>query len=240
MNTNQKNEALSRYAIDLNEQAQKGKLDPVIGRDDEIRRVLQILSRRTKNNPVLVGEAGVGKTAIVEGIAHRIIDGDVPENLRSKRIFSLDMGALIAGAKYQGEFEERLKAVINEVIESEGEVLLFIDEIHTLVGAGKTSGAMDAANILKPALARGELRTIGATTLDEFQKYFEQDKALERRFQKVMVEEPSSGALQSSQSVRPLSSGLLRYSVSTRRGKLALRRKSSLTRNSGSSDSGIT
>ena len=188
---NQKHEALSRYAIDLNEQAQKGKLDPVIGRDEEIRRVLQILSRRTKNNPVLVGEAGVGKTAIVEGIAHRIIDGDVPENLRSKRIFSLDMGALIAGAKYQGEFEERLKAVINEVIESEGEVLLFIDEIHTLVGAGKTSGAMDAANILKPALARGELRTIGATTLDEFQKYFEQDKALERRFQKVMVDEPS-------------------------------------------------
>ena len=191
MNTNQKNEALSLYAIDLNEQAQKGKLDPVIGRDEEIRRVLQILSRRTKNNPVLVGEAGVGKTAIVEGIAHRIIDGDVPENLRSKRIFSLDMGALIAGAKYQGEFEERLKAVINEVIGSEGEVLLFIDEIHTLVGAGKTSGAMDAANILKPALARGELRTIGATTLDEYQKYFEQDKALERRFQKVMVDEPT-------------------------------------------------
>ena len=188
---NQKFEALSRYAIDLNEMAQKGKLDPVIGRDEEIRRVLQILSRRTKNNPVLVGEAGVGKTAIVEGIAHRIVDGDVPENLRSKRIFSLDMGALIAGAKYQGEFEERLKAVINEVIESEGEVLLFIDEIHTLVGAGKSSGAMDAANILKPALARGELRTIGATTLDEFQKYFEQDKALERRFQKVMVEEPT-------------------------------------------------
>ena len=191
MNNNQKTEALSRYAIDLNEQAQKGKLDPVIGRDEEIRRVLQILSRRTKNNPVLVGEAGVGKTAIVEGIAHRIIDGDVPENLRSKRIFSLDMGALIAGAKYQGEFEERLKAVINEVIESEGEVLLFIDEIHTLVGAGKTSGAMDAGNILKPALARGELRTIGATTLDEYQKYFEQDKALERRFQKVMVDEPT-------------------------------------------------
>ena len=188
---NQKYEALSRYAIDLNEMARQGKLDPVIGRDEEIRRVLQILSRRTKNNPVLVGEAGVGKTAIAEGIAHRIIDGDVPENLRSKRIFSLDMGALIAGAKYQGEFEERLKAVINEVIESEGEVLLFIDEIHTLVGAGKSSGAMDAANILKPALARGELRTIGATTLDEFQKYFEQDKALERRFQKVMVDEPS-------------------------------------------------
>ena len=191
MNTNQKNEALSRYAIDLNEQAQKGKLDPVIGRDEEIRRVLQILSRRTKNNPVLVGEAGVGKTAIAEGIAHRIVDGDVPENLRTKRLFSLDMGALIAGAKYQGEFEERLKMVVQEVIESEGEVLLFIDEIHTLVGAGKTSGAMDAANILKPALARGELRTIGATTLDEYQKYFEQDKALERRFQKVMVDEPT-------------------------------------------------
>ena len=188
---NQKTEALSRYAIDLNEQAQKGKLDPVIGRDEEIRRVLQILSRRTKNNPVLVGEAGVGKTAIAEGIAHRIVDGDVPENLRSKRLFSLDMGALIAGAKYQGEFEERLKMVVQEVIESEGEVLLFIDEIHTLVGAGKSSGAMDAANILKPALARGELRTIGATTLDEYQKYFEQDKALERRFQKVMVDEPS-------------------------------------------------
>ena len=191
MNNNQKSEALSRYAIDLNEMARQGKLDPVIGRDEEIRRVLQILSRRTKNNPVLVGEAGVGKTAIVEGIAHRIIDGDVPENLLSKRIYSLDMGALIAGAKYQGEFEERLKMVINEVIESAGEVLLFIDEIHTLVGAGKSSGAMDAANILKPALARGELRTIGATTLDEYQKYFEQDKALERRFQKVMVEEPS-------------------------------------------------
>ena len=188
---NQKTEALSRYAIDLNEQAQKGKLDPVIGRDEEIRRALQILSRRTKNNPVLVGEAGVGKTAIAEGIAHRIVDGDVPENLRSKRLFSLDMGALIAGAKYQGEFEERLKMVVQEVIESEGEVLLFIDEIHTLVGAGKSSGAMDAANILKPALARGELRTIGATTLDEYQKYFEQDKALERRFQKVMVDEPS-------------------------------------------------
>ena len=184
-------EALSRYAIDLNEQAQKGKLDPVIGRDEEIRRVLQILSRRTKNNPVLVGEAGVGKTAIAEGIAHRIVDGDVPENLRSKRIFSLDMGALIAGAKYQGEFEERLKMVVQEVIASDGEVLLFIDEIHTLVGAGKTSGAMDAANILKPALARGELRTIGATTLDEYQKFFEQDKALERRFQKVMVDEPT-------------------------------------------------
>ncbi len=168
-----------------------GKLDPVIGRDEEIRRVLQILSRRTKNNPILVGEAGVGKTAIAEGIARRIIDGDVPENLKNKVIYSLDMGALIAGAKYQGEFEERLKAVVQEVVQSEGEILLFIDEIHTLVGAGKSSGAMDAANILKPALARGELRTIGATTLDEFQKYFEQDKALERRFQKVMVDEPA-------------------------------------------------
>ena len=184
-------DALGKYAINLNEQARQGKLDPVIGRDEEIRRVLQILSRRTKNNPILVGEAGVGKTAIAEGIARRIIDGDVPENIRTKSIFSLDMGALIAGAKYQGEFEERLKAVVQEVIASEGEILLFIDEIHTLVGAGKSSGAMDAANILKPALARGDLRTIGATTLDEFQKYFEQDKALERRFQKVMVEEPS-------------------------------------------------
>ena len=184
-------DALGKYAINLNEQARQGKLDPVIGRDEEIRRVLQILSRRTKNNPILVGEAGVGKTAIAEGIARRIIDGDVPENLRSKQIFSLDMGALIAGAKYQGEFEERLKAVVEEVTSSEGEILLFIDEIHTLVGAGKGAGAMDAANILKPALARGELRTIGATTLDEFQKFFEQDKALERRFQKVMVDEPS-------------------------------------------------
>ena len=184
-------DALGKYAINLNEQARSGKLDPVIGRDEEIRRVLQILSRRTKNNPILVGEAGVGKTAIAEGIAHRIVDGDVPENLKSKVIYSLDMGALIAGAKYQGEFEERLKAVVQEVVRSEGEILLFIDEIHTLVGAGKSSGAMDAANILKPALARGELRTIGATTLDEFQKYFEQDKALERRFQKVMVDEPS-------------------------------------------------
>ena len=183
--------ALGKYAINLNEQARSGKLDPVIGRDEEIRRVLQILSRRTKNNPILVGEAGVGKTAIAEGIAHRIVDGDVPENLKSKVIYSLDMGALIAGAKYQGEFEERLKAVVQEVVSSEGEILLFIDEIHTLVGAGKSSGAMDAANILKPALARGDLRTIGATTLDEFQKYFEQDKALERRFQKVMVDEPS-------------------------------------------------
>ncbi|MDO5497299.1 MAG: ATP-dependent chaperone ClpB [Alistipes sp.] len=184
--------ALGKYAINLNELARSGKLDPVIGRDDEIRRVLQILSRRTKNNPILVGEAGVGKTAIAEGIAHRIVDGDVPENLKSKLIFSLDMGALVAGAKYQGEFEERLKGVVQEVIASDGEILLFIDEIHTLVGAGKTSGAMDAANILKPALARGELRTIGATTLDEFQKYFEQDKALERRFQKVMVDEPTT------------------------------------------------
>ncbi len=184
-------DALGKYAINLNEQARAGKLDPVIGRDEEIRRVLQILSRRTKNNPILVGEPGVGKTAIAEGIARRIIDGDVPENLKSKVIYSLDMGALIAGAKYQGEFEERLKAVVKEVVASEGEILLFIDEIHTLVGAGKSSGAMDAANILKPALARGELRTIGATTLDEYQKYFEQDKALERRFQKVMVDEPS-------------------------------------------------
>ena len=184
-------DALGKYAINLNELARTGKLDPVIGRDEECRRVLQILSRRTKNNPILVGEPGVGKTAIAEGIAHRIVDGDVPENLRSKSIYSLDMGALIAGAKYQGEFEERLKGVIAEVSASDGEILLFIDEIHTLVGAGKSSGAMDAANILKPALARGELRTIGATTLDEYQKYFEQDKALERRFQKVMVDEPT-------------------------------------------------
>ena len=184
--------ALGKYAINLNEMARSGKLDPVIGRDEEIRRVLQILSRRTKNNPILVGEAGVGKTAIAEGIAHRIVNSDVPENLKSKSIFSLDMGALVAGAKYQGEFEERLKGVVQEVIASDGEILLFIDEIHTLVGAGKSSGAMDAANILKPALARGELRTIGATTLDEFQKYFEQDKALERRFQKVMVDEPTT------------------------------------------------
>ena len=183
--------ALGKYAINLNEQARAGKLDPVIGRDEEIRRVLQILSRRTKNNPILVGEAGVGKTAIAEGIARRIIAGDVPENLKNKALYSRDMGALIAGAKYQGEFEERLKAVVQEVVQSEGDILLFIDEIHTLVGAGKSSGAMDAANILKPALARGELRTIGATTLDEFQKYFEQDKALERRFQKVTVDEPT-------------------------------------------------
>ncbi|MEG1700569.1 MAG: AAA family ATPase [Alistipes sp.] len=192
LNTEKELGALSKYAINLNEQARSGKLDPVIGRDEEIRRVLQILSRRTKNNPILVGEAGVGKTAIAEGIAHRIVDGDVPENLKSKQIFSLDMGALIAGAKYQGEFEERLKNVVKEVVDSEGEILLFIDEIHTLVGAGQSSGAMDAANILKPALARGELRTIGATTLDEFQKYFETDKALERRFQKVMVDEPTA------------------------------------------------
>ena len=185
-------DALGKYAINLNEMARTGKLDPVIGRDEEIRRVLQILTRRTKNNPILVGEAGVGKTAIAEGIARRIVDGDVPENLRSKQIFSLDMGALVAGAKYKGEFEERLKAVVQEVTASEGEILLFIDEIHTLVGAGKGEGAMDAANILKPALARGELRTIGATTFDEYQKYFEQDKALERRFQKVMIDEPST------------------------------------------------
>ena len=185
-------DALGKYAINLNELARTGKLDPVIGRDDECRRVLQILSRRTKNNPILVGEPGVGKTAIAEGIAHRIVNGDVPENLRSKSIYSLDMGALIAGAKYQGEFEERLKSVVAEVVASDGEILLFIDEIHTLVGAGKSSGAMDAANILKPALARGELRTIGATTLDEYQKYFEQDRALERRFQKVMIDEPTT------------------------------------------------
>ena len=182
--------ALSKYAINLNERARSGKLDPVIGRDDEIRRVLQILSRRTKNNPMLIGEPGTGKTAIAEGLAQRIIRGDVPENLRTKQIFSLDMGALVAGAKYKGEFEERLKAIVNEVTQSDGEIILFIDEIHTLVGAGKGEGAMDAANILKPALARGELRSIGATTLDEYQKYFEKDKALERRFQKVMVNEP--------------------------------------------------
>ena len=182
--------ALNKYAINLNERARTGKLDPVIGRDDEIRRVLQILSRRTKNNPMLIGEPGTGKTAIAEGLAQRIVRGDVPENLKSKQIFSLDMGALVAGAKYKGEFEERLKSVVNEVIQSEGDIILFIDEIHTLVGAGKGEGAMDAANILKPALARGELRSIGATTLDEFQKYFEKDKALERRFQKVMIDEP--------------------------------------------------
>ena len=174
--------ALAKYATNLNERAQTGKLDPVIGRDEEIRRVLHILARRTKNNPILIGQPGVGKTAIIEGLAHRIVNGDVPEDLKDKKIYSLDMGALIAGAKYQGEFEERLKAVVNEVIQSEGEIFLFIDEIHTLVGAGQSQGAMDAANILKPALARGELRTIGATTLKEYQKYFEKDKALERRF----------------------------------------------------------
>ena len=183
-------QALSKYAINLNEAARSGKLDPVIGRDEEIRRILQILSRRTKNNPILIGEPGTGKTAIVEGLAHRIVRGDVPDNLRDKQVFSLDMGALIAGAKYKGEFEERLKAVIGEVTKSDGQIILFIDEIHTLVGAGKSDGAMDAANILKPALARGELRSIGATTLDEYQKYFEKDKALERRFQTVMVNEP--------------------------------------------------
>ena len=187
-------ENLNRFAVNLNERAAEGKLDPVIGRDEEIRRVLQILSRRTKNNPILVGEPGVGKTAISEGIAQKIVDGDVPENLKNRKIYSLDLGALIAGAKYQGEFEERLKGVVGEVVESDGEVILFIDEIHTLVGAGRSSGAMDASNILKPALARGELRTIGSTTLDEYQKYFEADKALERRFQMVMVEEPSPAA----------------------------------------------
>ena len=187
-------ENLSRFAVNLNERAAQGKLDPVIGRDEEIRRVLQILSRRTKNNPILVGEPGVGKTAISEGIAQKIVDGEVPENLKSRIIYSLDLGALIAGAKYQGEFEERLKGVVKEVVDSEGEVILFIDEIHTLVGAGRSSGAMDASNILKPALARGELRTIGSTTLDEYQKYFEADKALERRFQMVMVDEPSPAA----------------------------------------------
>ena len=191
-NTNNKSlEFLPKFAINLNEQAAKGKLDPVIGRDEEIRRVLQILSRRTKNNPILVGEPGVGKTAISEGIAQKIVDVDVPENLKSKKVYSLDMGALIAGAKYQGEFEERLKGVVKEVVDSAGEIILFIDEIHTLVGAGRSSGAMDASNILKPALARGELRTIGSTTLDEYQKYFETDKALERRFQMVLVDEPS-------------------------------------------------
>jgi len=193
-NQNNSNENLQKFAINLCERAREGKLDPVIGRDDEIRRVLQILSRRTKNNPILIGEPGVGKTAIAEGLAHRIVRGDVPENLKKKQIYSLDMGALIAGAKYQGEFEERLKGVVNEVVAASGEIILFIDEIHTLVGAGKSSGAMDAANILKPALARGDLRAIGATTLDEYQKYFETDKALERRFQKVMVDEPDEAA----------------------------------------------
>ena len=191
MENNNKLENLNKFAVNLNEKAAQGKLDPVIGRDEEIRRVLQILSRRTKNNPILVGEPGVGKTAISEGIAQKIVDGQVPENLKSKKIYSLDLGALIAGAKYQGEFEERLKGVVKEVVDSDGEIILFIDEIHTLVGAGRTSGAMDASNILKPALARGELRTIGSTTLDEYQKYFETDKALERRFQMVMVDEPS-------------------------------------------------
>ena len=199
MNSNEQNnqnqqptgkEVLERYATNLVERAKNGKLDPVIGRDEEIRRILQILSRRTKNNPILIGEPGTGKTAIVEGLARRIVRGDVPENLKDKQLYSLDMGALIAGAKYQGEFEERLKAVVKAVVESQGQIILFIDEIHTLVGAGQTSGAMDAANILKPALARGELRSIGATTLDEYQKYFEKDKALERRFQTVMVDEP--------------------------------------------------
>ena len=194
MANNNENSFLQRFAVNLNERASQGKLDPVIGRDDEIRRVLQILSRRTKNNPILVGEPGVGKTAISEGIAQNIVSGHVPENLKTKQIYSLDMGALIAGAKYQGEFEERLKGVVNEVVAASGEIILFIDEIHTLVGAGKSSGAMDAANILKPALARGDLRAIGATTLDEYQKYFETDKALERRFQKVMVDEPDEAA----------------------------------------------
>ncbi len=194
-NQNQNQQSnLSRYAINLNQRAQSGKLDPVIGRDEEIRRVLQILSRRTKNNPILIGEPGVGKTAIAEGLAHRIVRGDVPENLKQKQLYSLDMGALIAGAKYQGEFEERLKGVINEVTQAAGEIILFIDEIHTLVGAGQSSGAMDAANILKPALARGELRCIGATTLSEYQKYFEKDKALERRFQIVVIDEPDEAS----------------------------------------------
>ena len=188
---NGKLENLNRFAHNLIDKAREGKLDPVIGRDEEIRRVLQILSRRTKNNPVLVGEPGVGKTAIVEGLARRILKKDVPENLKDKQIYTLDMGALIAGAKYKGEFEERLKGVVNEVVESQGDIILFIDEIHTLVGAGGGDGAMDAANILKPALARGELRAIGATTLNEYQKYFEKDKALERRFQMVLVDEPS-------------------------------------------------
>ena len=190
--SNNRHQSLDSFAINLNEMANSGKLDPVIGRDEQIRRVLQILSRRTKNNPILVGEPGVGKTAIAEGIAQRVVQGDVPENLKSKKIYSLDMGALIAGAKYKGEFEERLKGVVKEVIESEGEVILFIDEIHTLVGVGRSDGAMDAANILKPALARGELRAVGSTTLDEYQKYFEKDKALERRFQIVMVDEPTT------------------------------------------------
>ncbi|MFN5942525.1 MAG: Clp protease N-terminal domain-containing protein, partial [Bacteroidota bacterium] len=190
--SSQEFQSLKRYAINLNDAAQKNKLDPVIGRDEEIRRTLHILSRRSKNNPILVGEPGVGKTAIVEGLAHRIINGDVPDNLKSKVIYALDMGALMAGAKYRGEFEERLKAVVKEVSDSNGELILFIDEIHTLIGAGAMEGAMDAANILKPALARGELRAIGATTLNEYQKYFEKDKALERRFQKVIIDEPNT------------------------------------------------
>ena len=185
-----KYENLEKYGRNLVDAARQGKLDPVIGRDDEIRRILQILSRRTKNNPILIGEPGTGKTAIVEGLAGRIVRGDVPENLKQKKLYSLDMGALVAGAMYKGEFEDRLKKVVNEVVSSEGEIILFIDEIHTLVGAGKGEGAMDAANILKPALARGELRAIGATTLDEYQKYFEKDKALERRFQTIVVDEP--------------------------------------------------
>ncbi|MBR6287105.1 MAG: AAA family ATPase, partial [Bacteroidaceae bacterium] len=191
-NSEESYQALEKYATNLIEQARTGKLDPVIGRDEEIRRVLQILSRRTKNNPVLIGEPGTGKTAIVEGLAHRILRGDVPENLKNKQLYSLDMGALVAGAKYKGEFEERLKSVISEVTKSQGNIILFIDEIHTLVGAGKSEGAMDAANILKPALARGELRSIGATTLDEYQKYFEKDEALARRFQTVLVDEPDT------------------------------------------------
>ena len=188
---NDEDSALKQFAIDLVAEAREGRLDPVIGRDEEIRRVLQILSRRTKNNPILIGEPGTGKTAIVEGLAQRIVRGDVPENLRDKRVFSLDMGALVAGAMYKGQFEDRLKNVVKEVTEAQGGIILFIDEIHTLVGAGKSDGAMDAANILKPARARGELRSIGATTLEEYQKYFEKDKALERRFQTVMVDEPA-------------------------------------------------
>ena len=188
---NDEESALKQFAIDLVGEAREGRLDPVIGRDEEIRRVLQILSRRTKNNPILIGEPGTGKTAIVEGLAQRIVRGDVPDNLRDKRVYSLDMGALVAGAMYKGQFEDRLKSVVREVTEAQGGIILFIDEIHTLVGAGKSDGAMDAANILKPALARGELRSIGATTLEEYQKYFEKDKALERRFQTVMVDEPA-------------------------------------------------